>query len=181
MRDARRGPSGTVEVQWSGYTGSRSNVGLWDAQVAKVEYCLPQPLRLFDCPIDVVRLTKISSVNVTPLAFFAVLPFAPPSPGSRKGLFDVGGKGNCGCVASALRGEGEVALKRLRKGLLEEKASVGDVLRSPLPVAVRQYCKSRGSPHLKQEVCVPGTVTAGRAIFARCTTLDVQCLLCIQC
>ena len=43
------------------------------------------------------------------------------SAGSRKGLFDIAGNGKSGWVAWALPGDGDAVLRRLRKGLLEER------------------------------------------------------------
>ena len=94
-----------------------------------------------------VQLTKISSANATPSPL--VVTAAPGggatfSAGSRKGLFDmVAGNGNCWLVGSGLRGEGDAALMRLRKGLLElmllrVKLPVGDNLGSGRGLRVSQ-------------------------------------------
>ena len=72
--------------------------------------------------LTAVRLTKMSSVMATLLPFVAVLLPTPPSTGSRKGFFDMLlENGKFCCLASALLGDGEAALERLRKGLLEER------------------------------------------------------------
>ena len=78
-------------------------------------------------------LTNMSSGSPAPLPLTSVFVTAP-SEGSRNGFFDMLllllGKGKFGDVASTLRGEGEAALNRLRKGLLVPKLRL-----SPGPLA----------------------------------------------
>lgn len=73
-------------------------------------------------PLNSERLTKMSSGTTCLVPLLSTL--APPtlfSAGSRKGLFDIAGKGKSGWLAGAPPGDGDAVLRRLRKGLLEDR------------------------------------------------------------
>lgn len=124
-----------------------------------------------------MKLTKISSAKATPSPF--VVTAAPGagaelSEGSRKGFFDMAvvvGNGNCWTVGSGLRGEGDAALMRLRKGLLElilrvPGASLGERWASVQAARVSGICltgccdRSEIDKRLKQEGGFSGCLRA---------------------
>lgn len=81
--------------------------------------------RIASCasPFTLERLTKMSSTSAVLLSvLFSIEVFFAGSLGSRKGFFDVAaGTGNCCSEGSILRGEFDCTLRRLRKGLFEER------------------------------------------------------------